>query len=303
VIVDGASVCRSQIWLLLLAAVSAQSLSPSVTSANGLRLMVDVENGLPALHIRLPIEADSEPGIFVLFPEHVTARQQGQADSVRLYLFRPGPDRRVLWRRNGQSIEYEMELRPGLTMRARATTEDDGIRYRYDFINRSSVAYDTIQAVTDPRMVSPYFRDVRLERTYVHHQDGFALIAAESPDRLSLPLDRWLPNRHRVPYSWPIDADRIAKQPDGIVWYNNSRRVDEPLVATQSTDGQWIMATFSYDPGNVWTNPELTCQHADPQVPLPAGHTRSYELKTLIIKGSLQDVLSRVRKQRGSLEH
>jgi hypothetical protein len=52
-----------------------------------------------------------------------------------------------------------------------------------------------IYAVTDPRLTS-IFQDVRLERTYVHHTDGFDLLASETPDRLKMPLDQWLPCRY-----------------------------------------------------------------------------------------------------------
>ena len=188
-------------------------------------------------------------------------------------------------------------------MVARATLEEDGVRYRYEFLNRSKIDYDMIQAVTDPRMVSPYFHDVRLERTYVHHKDGFELLASETPERLTMPLNRWLPNRYRVSYTWPVEPDRVAKQEDGVTWYNKSRVVDEPFIATISTDGKWIMATFSYDPGNVWVNPELTCQHADPQFSLPPGQTRSYELKSLIFQGTLEQVLGKVKQQRLAMTH
>jgi hypothetical protein len=95
-------------------------------------------------------------------------------------------------------------------MVARATLEDDGVRYRYEFVNHSKLDYATMQAVTDPRMVSRYFHDVRLERSYVHHKDGFDLVASETPDRLTLPLNRWLPNRHRVSYTWPVEPQRVA---------------------------------------------------------------------------------------------
>ena len=79
------------------------------------------------------------------------------------------------------------------------------------------------------------------------------------------------------------------------------RAVDEPFLATQSTDKQWIFATFSRDPGNLWTNPELTCQHADPSIELKAGTTRGYEVKTFLIKGTLEDVLRKVRDERAKI--
>ena len=133
---------------------------------SGIRLTVDEQNDLAAIRVLLPGQSDSDPGIFVLFPEHVTAREHGRVDSQQLYLFRPGrQSSRPAWRRSGHALEYQAEFPPGVRMVARATLEEDGVRYRYEFLNRSKIDYDMIQAVTDPRMVSPYFHDVRLERT------------------------------------------------------------------------------------------------------------------------------------------
>jgi hypothetical protein len=275
-----------------------------ITNAAGVRLTADEENSLGALRILLPGQPDSDPAIWILFPEHVTAVERGKTESQRLYLFRPGKHAtRANWHRTGQSLEYQAEFDPGIRMNASATLEDDGVRYKYEFTNASQLDYDMMQAVTDPRMISPSFRDVRLERTYVHHADGFDLLAAETPGRVTMPLNQWLPNRYRVSYTWPVEAERMIKQTDGITWYNKSRAVDEPFIATRSVDGRWMIATFSYDPGNVWVNPELTCQHADPQIPLPHGESRGYEAKTLVIQGTLETVLAKVKQQRASLQH
>jgi hypothetical protein len=216
---------------------------------------------------------------------------------VHLYIFQPRSQApRPSWRRTGQtSLEYQMDLQGGVHLVARATLEFDGIRFHYEFVNRSATDYDVIEAVTDPRMITPYFHDVRLERTYVHHADGFDLLASETPARLTEPLSEWLPNRYRVPYTWPIDAKRVEKQEDGLTWYNKSRRVDQPFIATKSTDGKWIMATYSTAPGNVWTNPELTCQHADMQTQLKPNSASSTELKLFLFPGSLDELLAKVR--------
>jgi len=115
-------------------------------------------------------------------------------------------------------------------------------------------------------------------------------------------LKDWLPNRYRASYTWPVEPNRIEKKEEGITWYNKSRPVDEPFVATQSTDGKWILATFTQDPGNVWSNPELTCQHADPETPLKAGGKASFELKSLLIQSTLDEVLAKVRQQRDRLQ-
>ena len=51
----------------------------------------------------------------------------------------------------------------GIHMVARAPLENDGVRFAYEFTNRSKVDYDMIYAVTDPRLTG-IFHDVRLER-------------------------------------------------------------------------------------------------------------------------------------------
>jgi len=202
--------------------------------------------------------------------------------------------------RSGQSFEYEKDLENGLHMLARAALEDDGVRFHYEFRNRSSTTYELIYAPTDPRLTS-IFHDVRLERTYVHHAEGFDLLASETPIRLTIPLDQWLPARYLASFTWPIPAKRIERRDDGITYYNKSRLVDQPLIATLSTDGRWVVASFARTPGNVWSNPELTCQHVDPQIALAAGASAAIEIKMLVFQGTLADVLNKVVSQRQRL--
>ena len=53
-----------------------------------------------------------------------------------------------------------------------------------------------------------------------------------------------------------------------------SRAVDMPFIATVSTDRAWVIASFARTAGNVWSNPELTCQHVDPQTSLSPDSAR-----------------------------
>jgi hypothetical protein len=284
-------------------ALAADAQELALTNHAGVRLQVDQENANPSLKILLPGQPAADPGIEVLFPEHVTARRHGNTEAQHLYLFRPGRQGQPpLWRLDGMTLEYKMPLEGGSFLTARATLEEDGVRYNYEFSSGSGPAYDVIQAVTDPRMTTELLRDVRLERTYVHHANGFDLLASETPARLTMPLREWLPNRYRVPFSWPVDSNRIEKQPDGITWYNKARPVDEPFIATLSIDGKWIMATFARDPGNVWTNPELTCQHADPQTSLSSRGRAAQESKSLLFRGTLADALQKVQSQRAGMK-
>jgi hypothetical protein len=167
--------------------------------------------------------------------------------------------------------------------------------------NRSDSAFDMIYAVTDPRLTS-IFHDERLERTWVHHRDGFDLLASETPNRLTLPLTEWLPVRYLASFTWPVPTQRVERRADGITYYNKSRAVDEPFIATVSTDGQWVVASFTRVVGNVWSNPELTCQHVDPQTSLAAHADAVLEVKMLVMRGSLEAALGRAVAQRRSLK-
>ncbi len=94
----------------------------------------------------------------------------------------------------------------------------------------------------------------------------------------------------------------VEHRSDGITYYNKSRPVDEPLIATFSEDRNWVVASFTRTTGNVWSNPELTCQHVDPETSIAAGQKEVIEVKILVFKGTLEDVLRKVRAERNTLK-
>lgn len=272
----------------------------SVRNSVGMQLRVAEENTQPTLRMLLPGRPASDRTIEIIFPEHVTVRQRGSTDASQLYLFQPGQyGERPLWRWSGRSLEYERNLPGAVHMLARATLEEDGILFHFRLSNRSSMTYDLILASVDPRLTS-VFHDVRLERTYVHHADGFDLLASETPSRLTMPLDQWLPVRYLASFTWPVPSQRVQLR-DGITHYNKSRSVDAPFIATLSRDGRWVIASFTRNTGNVWSNPELTCQHVDPQAALSPGEETILETKLLVVRGSLDDVFKMAMQQRSKL--
>jgi hypothetical protein len=270
-------------------AAAAQAESLALGSASGLRLLVDDANHAPTLRVVLPGRPASDRSIVVLLPEHVTAVRHGSSDAPQLYRWEPGTATpRPAWRRSARSLRYERTLPGPVEFSARATLEPDGVRIRYEFRNRSDTSYDMFVAVTDPRMTS-LLHDPRLERTYVHYATGFDLLGAETPERLTLPLERWLPARYLASFTWPVPAQRVERRADGITYYNTSRPVDAPFIATLSSDSSWVVASFTRTTGNVWSNPQLTCQHVDPQTSLAAGATAITEMKILVMRASLRD--------------
>jgi hypothetical protein len=281
---------------------SSSEKGASVQNPGGLQL-VAVENTVqPRLRIILPGHARSDNAIEVLFPEHVTALKSGSSVVERLYLSSSATaDDRPHWRRVGRSLEYELNLPHMIHLLARATLEAEGVRFHYELTNRSAVTYAMIYAVTDPRLTS-IFHDVRLERTYVHHAGGFDRLASETPDRLTMPIAQWLPARYLASFRWPVPKKLVELREDGITYYNKSRAVDQPFIATVSTDGGWVVASFAREAGNVWSNPALTCQHVDPQTSLRPGQQATLEVKLLVLHGSLGDALQHAIRQRESLK-
>ncbi len=221
----------------------------NVRNSVGMQLKVAEENTQPTLRIVLPGQPTSDRAIEVIFPEHVTVRKRGNTDAKQLYLFRPGQSgERPPWRRSERSLEYEKDLPGPFHMLARATLEEDGVRFHFRLRNQSDMTYDLVWAIVDPRLTS-VFHDVRLERTYVHHIDGFDLLASETPSRLTMPLNQWLPARYLVSFTWPIPSQPVERR-DGIPHYNKSRAVDAPFIATLSRDGHWVVASFTSSTGN-----------------------------------------------------
>jgi hypothetical protein len=281
-------------------AVSAQPRILELRNSSDLRLSVNTDDRNPALSILVPDEPEGERSSKILFPEHVTVRAHGQNEQKHLYIFRPGPQGySPRWRKVGNALEYARDFGE-IQFIARATLMDDGVVFRYDFANRSAIDFAMVTAITDPRFRTIFY-DPRLERTYVHHRDGFDLLASETPTRLTMPLKSWFPVRYLAYYTAPLPAERVQHRDDGITYYYKSRSVDVPMIATLSVDRTWVAASFARNPGNVWSNPELTCQHVDPEVPLPHDARAVYEVKILIFKGSLADALRKVLAQREAL--
>lgn len=136
----------------------------------------------PTVWLSIADEPSGRDAVLILMPEHVTVRRHGQQQAEHLYLWRPGKySERVKWISTRNSLEYERDFAPGIHFLARVSLQSDGVLLHYEFGNESSIDFDSVQAVSDPRMVSPLLRDVRLQRTYVHEAGRWALLASDVP--------------------------------------------------------------------------------------------------------------------------
>jgi hypothetical protein len=277
-------------------AACAQDRLAITNPETGIKVIV-LNKNYPLLKVLLPGQPEDERCIEIEFPEHVTGINKQSAKVEHVYLVtRAEENRRTLptWKANGDTLVYETMLNNSINLVAHAILNKEGLSYFYRLTNHSAITYENIQAVTCVKLYS-VFADTMLERTYVHHPDGFDLLASETPARLTMSMRQWLPCRYLVPYTWAVSPVRKEKGEDAITRYHKSRKVDMPFIATISRDQKWIAATYTKETVNVWTNPERTCQHADPAVNLMPGETKELKLKTFIIKGSLEKLLGVIK--------
>ncbi len=88
----------------------------------------------------------------------------------------------------------------------------------------------------------------------------------------------------------------MASAPATMRRARSMSQLSSPRVAR---DGGWIAATCTRETGNVWSNPERTCQHAPiSSAPLAPGATVRLEVKTFVAKAGLAEILGLVRAER-----
>jgi hypothetical protein len=269
---------------------------------SGVRLMVSGKPELPQIKILLPEQPESERGIEIEFPEHALGRLRSTKEVRRFFLMgspRAEWQAKPEWKKERNALTHNMAFKSGVTLLATAAMEPDGIRLTYRANNNTDLDFEEFQAPTCVKLYSEFY-DLFLERTYVHHAEGFDLLASETPERLSMTNEQWLPCRYLVPFTLPVVPveRRLELKEDGITWRHKLRRVDAPFIATISHDGRWVAATHTFQTSNVWSNPERTCQHADPGAPLPPRGTAQLSLKVYLFKGSLPDLWAKIARAR-----
>ena len=266
-----------------------------VLEGTGVVIVPALDTPSPVLRISFP---ESDADIEIEMPEHIGGNSGVTGKRETLYFKTPGAKLPAYaWSRESSGVVCRMKLKNGIDVTATVTPDSDGIVISYDLHNHSKTDYELFTPTTCVRLHGD-FKDVYLERTYVHHADGFELLASETPDRKEIPVDDWLPCRYRALYGWKLSPKfKPFEIKAGVRKYNKMKQLDLPVIATVSSDKQWIIATYTRKTGALWSNPGRTCHHADPSTVLPAGKERRVNLKVYIFKGELDELAEKVRLQ------
>lgn len=290
-------------FVTVTSAIAADAPTPELELLNrsGIKVRPIGDRARPMLAVYLPGSADT-PAAVVEMPEHAWGRRRGHTEQewfYRLYTNSTTARGQTTWQKSGGSLLYTMTLPSGSRIIGRATLQDDGLAIDYRIHNGSNADYDRVMATTCIKLYRP-FNDVFLERTYVHHHDGLDLLAAETPERLRMNAEEWLPCRYIArcaPQSAPA-AKRTERQPDGVVRYNKLRLTDAAFLATACSSGGWVAATHSLAATSVFSNPARTCHHADPSTEMPPNGTAALSLKLYLLRGTVEDAWNAVGKSR-----
>jgi hypothetical protein len=274
---------------------AAAGTEQAIANPLGIRISPHGDRGVPAVDVSLP---DGTVAAVIEMPEHGWRKRTNSGEPDWFYRMYTNDARfqgRAEWSREDNALAYRMSLPSGVTLSARAALDADGVTIEYEIANPDSEAFAETQAPTCIKLYRP-FTDVFLERTWVHHPDGLALLASETPERLSKNAEEWLPCRYIVRCSAeaPTPAKRVERQPDGITRYSKLRAADTSFIATESSPLFWVAATHSLTSPDVWTNPARTCHHADSGAPLPARGSAKLSLKLYVMRGNAQVAWARV---------
>ena len=94
-------------------------------------------------------------------------------------------------------------------------------------------------------------------------------------------------------------SSAIEHRDDGMTYYNKSRAVDFPFIATLDRSG--VGGGQLHAAGrNVWSNPELTCQHVDRKTFGSAAAEHNW-IKILVMRSTVEQRSSAL-SQRASLK-
>lgn len=260
-----------------------------VVSRSGLVMSPAGSGADPVVAVRLPNAA--APTIVIEMPEHAWGRRPDSSDQewfYRLYSSDARLRTRVTWTRKDRSLEYSVALLHGVRLHGKARLDDDGITVAHEFENGGDARFEQVQAPVCVKLYAP-FTDVFLERTYVHHHEGLDLLASETPKRLHMNAEEWLPSRYVARCAPPavLPEHHIERQPGGIVKYQKLRLADVPFIATSSSPAGWVAATHALDAPSVWTNPARNCHHVDVSSPLPPGGRAALSLKVYLMRGTV----------------
>ena len=274
--------------------------------------------GFPSLKVHLIRHGEDAGFLRVRFPEGIDASRAGDGRHLKFYQDVRSPawpakleaepaGLPVEWTGDEQDTGYVMKLDNGMVLRARARVEESRVVLSYQLENGTDVDLANVIIWSCIQLMqSPPLADFLMERTGVLVEGEFRLfrdlIPAFTPySREQAEYQRFAgyraggvprgPNPDAKPHpGFPDDRTK-----DNHFWYA-PQPIEAEAIATLAQDGTWAVATAGERVPSVWTNPGISCQHADPAgVPCRPGATIRVTNSIHVIEGGADAVTAFLR--------
>jgi len=243
--------------------------------------------GFPLLRMQLEQFKRGAGYIEIRMPEAIEAWVKGQTSSTLVYrdarlpewpatLATPPVSLPVQWETSAEGSAFTLPFDNGCRLTARAVWKAPRLSIKYLFFNGLSQPLSRVQAVTCVQLQgAPGLRDPNVQRILAPVQGkgqnlsrlipGFAPFPAEKADFQRLmaftsEAARLYPdNPHTAPHpGYPQDPERA------IHFWQAATLIDEPAITEVASDQLWGVRVSSPQATCVWSNPGVTCLHADP---------------------------------------
>jgi len=243
----------------------------------------------PRLKIHFTCAGREEETVSIRFPEGIAAVDAASGKHLSFYSDTRSPDwpstlecepvnLPVDWQGDGKQLSYTMCLDNGMILESSARVEGSRVILTHALNNATSLDLRYIKIVTCVQLqLTPSFADLLMERTAVPVDGTFRLFREIAPEFKQYPRadavrQRFLAFRHKSG-RWFPEAHRTMPHPghpddpnQAITFWQAAPLIDSADIATVSSNGDWRIATGSDEADTVWTNPGISCQHADATV-------------------------------------
>lgn len=243
--------------------------------------------GFPLLRLQLEQYKHAIGSIEIRVPEAIEAWPKGQEASVLVYQDLRSPEWPAVlaaqpvslparWETSPAGSVFTLPLDNGCRLTAKAVWQAPRLSIEYTFLNGMPQPLSRIQAVTCVQLQGVSgLRDLKAQRTAVPLEGsgqylyklipGFAPFPAEKADFQRLmaftqaSARLYSDNPHTAPHpGYPQDPGKV------IHYWQTEALIDHPAIMEVASDQLWGVRVSSPQARCVWSNPGVTCLHADP---------------------------------------
>jgi hypothetical protein len=271
--------------------------SNEILNALGCRVVLRSTDLLPVLDIFLP-GLEHHRSIVIEVPEHAWYRTAPSARQTWIVEQSPGtrPLAPFTWETHSTWAGCTVVLSSGFSIGVIIAVDDRSVDITYKLISTLPMAIYEARISTCVKLYRP-FMDIFLERTFIHGTMGIDLLAAETPTRLNMNAEEWLPCRYIASSfpSSPLPSTARVSEEEHAVHYFRQGPADASFIATEATCSKWVAASYARTPSYIWTNPARTCHHLDWGVSLSETGIGEISQRLYILRGTAQDVWDLIR--------